>query len=168
MIYLRSIILLAIFALLSVRSSAQDLSRVEPPFWWVGMVNQHLQLMIYGADIAELSPKIDYPGVSLTKTIQIKNPNYLFIDLQLTEGVVPGAFEIEFSRGKKVVQTYTYELKERREHSALRQGFNSSDVLYLITPDRYANGDPSNDEMPGLKEKSNRTFPGGRHGGDIQ
>jgi hypothetical protein len=168
MIYLRSIILLAIFALLSVRSSAQDLSRVEPPFWWVGMVNQHLQLMIYGADIAELSPKIDYPGVSLTKTIQIKNPNYLFIDLQLTEGVVPGAFEIEFSRGKKVVQTYTYELKERREHSALRQGFNSSDVLYLITPDRYANGDPSNDEMPGLKEKANRTFPGGRHGGDIQ
>ncbi|MGY8981435.1 MAG: glycoside hydrolase family 13 protein, partial [Cytophagales bacterium] len=168
MTYLRSILLLTVFALSSVMSSAQDLSRVEPPFWWAGMANQHLQLMIYGTDIAELSPQIDYPGVSLTKTTQVKNPNYLFIDLQLTEEVVPGTFEIEFRRGKKIVQIYTYELKERRENSALRQGFNSSDVLYLITPDRYANGDPSNDEMPSLKEKSNRTFLGGRHGGDIQ
>jgi len=158
MTYLRSILLLTVFALSSVMSSAQDLSRVEPPFWWAGMANQHLQLMIYGTDIAELSPQIDYPGVSLTKTTQVKNPNYLFIDLQLTEEVVPGTFEIEFRRGKKIAQIYTYELKERRENSALRQGFNSSDVLYLITPDRYANGDPSNDEMPSLKEKSNQSW----------
>ena len=168
MTYLRSILLLTFFALSSVMSRAQDLSRVEPPFWWAGMANQYLQLMIYGTDIAELSPQIDYPGVSLNKTTQVKNPNYLFIDLQLTEEVLPGTFEIEFRRGKKIVQSYTYELKGRRENSALRQGFNASDVLYLITPDRFANGNPSNDEMPKLKEKLNRGLKGGRHGGDVK
>ena len=70
MTYLRSILLLIVFALSTVMSSAQDLSKVEPPFWWAGMTNQHLQLMIYGTNIAESSPQIDYPGVSLTKTTQ--------------------------------------------------------------------------------------------------
>ena len=168
MIHLRSILLLSVFALSPLMSSAQELSRVEPPFWWAGMVNQQLQLMIYGSDISILNPHIDYPGVSIIKSTPVKNPNYLFLDLKLAQDVVPGTFEIKFSRGNKVVQTYAYELKERRENSALRQGFNSSDVLYLITPDRFANGNPSNDEMPELKEKLNRGLKGGRHGGDVK
>jgi hypothetical protein len=101
MTYLRSILLLTVFALSSVMSSAQDLSRVEPPFWWAGMANQHLQLMIYGTDIAELSPQIDYPGVSIIKSTPVKNPNYLFLDLKLAQDVVPGTFEIKFSKSSR-------------------------------------------------------------------
>ena len=156
MIFFRNILLLSIFALSNLTSSAQKLSRIEPPFWWVGMVNQRLQLMIYGQDISTSKPRIDYPGVSIIKSNSVNNPNYLFLDLELANDIEPGTFIIKFIRGENVIQTYAYELKERRENSALRQGFNSSDVLYLITPDRFANGDPSNDEMPGLKEKLNR------------
>ena len=168
MIFFRIIVLLCIFATSALTISAQKLSRIEPPFWWAGMVNQRLQLMIYGTDISTSEPRIDYPGVSIIKSNSVSNPNYLFLDLELANDIEPGTFIIEFIRSKNVIQTYAYELRERRENSALRQGFNSSDVLYLITPDRFANGDPSNDEIPQLKEKLNRGLKGGRHGGDIK
>ena len=143
-----------------------ELRRVEPAFWWAGMQNTRLQLMAYGKQISDLHPVVNYPGVRLIQTVSVENPNYLFLDLDLA-GAKPGTFEILFQEKGKTRLVYAYRLLERQQGSAQRKGFSSSDVMYLITPDRFANGDPSNDTAEGMLERPNRSFKGGRHGGDI-
>lgn len=147
---------------------AQKVERMEPPFWWAGMKNPKLQLMVNGENIAETKPELDYPGVEITAVTSLQSPNYLFIDLELAADVKPGKFDISFKQRGKTKATYNYELKERAKGSAERQGFNTTDVLYLITPDRFVNGDPSNDVIDGMREGLNRSEPYGRHGGDIR
>lgn len=159
------VILAAIFWL---NVSAQQPDRVEPPFWWAGMKSAELQLLVYGQNIAGSDVKIDYPGVKISSVTKVENPNYLIVDLKLDENVQPGKFEILFSTGKNQVGKYQYELKMRVEGSAERKGFNSSDVIYLIMPDRFANGDSTNDSHPDVFEQPDRKNPGGRHGGDIK
>lgn len=143
------------------------IERVEPMFWWSGMKNPHLQLLIYGKDIGNTRVTVDYPGVVLRSVSQVENPNYLFIDLML-HNTRPGTFPIRFTTGGKVVAEYNYELKQREPGSAEREGFTAADAMYLIMPDRFANGNPANDYVAGMQEKPNRSFRGGRHGGDIQ
>lgn len=145
-----------------------NIERVEPSFWWAGMKNTELQVMIYGENISELRPVIDYQGVSLERSIQVESPNYLFLYLNIDNAVKPGEFDINFTRKGKTVLSYKYELKKREEGSSERQGYNTSDVMYLITPDRFANGNPDNDNMPGMKEQANRNDKDGRHGGDLE
>ena len=147
---------------------SQVLKRVEPPFWWTGMNNPKLQLMLYGKNLSKLSPEIDYEGVKIKQITQLENPNYLVIDLILDDDVVAGTFDIRLFDRNTEVAKYIYELKARTKNSAIRKGFDQSDVLYLITPDRFVNGNPSNDEIEGMKEKLNRSFKFGRHGGDIE
>lgn len=159
-----TIIALAFF----LNTFSQKLERVEPMFWWVGMKSPELQLMVYGSKISETDVAIKYPGVELISVTKVQNPNYLFLDLRLAENVQQGTFEIQFSKENKVVQTYLFELKAREKNSANRTGFNTSDVIYLITPDRFINGNPNNDWVEGMKEKPNRSSKDGRHGGDIQ
>ena len=142
--------------------------KIEPPFWWTGMQNKALQLMVYGQNIGETRVTIDYPGVKTIRVSAVENPNYLFIDLEISEAAVPGDFEIIFSQKGKTTHKTTYTLRQRREGSAMREGFNSSDVIYLLMPDRFANGNPDNDDMPGMLEKANRKNPDGRHGGDLE
>lgn len=154
----------AIFALLLQSVSAQ-IQRIEPPFWWSGMQHSQLELMVYGENIAELSPKID--GIKILEVKRTENPNYLFITLD-TKEEEPQKFKIVFEKNGKRKFSKTYELKERRPESALRKGFDSSDMIYLIMPDRFANGDTSNDSHKDVVEKVNRAHQGGRHGGDIQ
>ncbi len=167
--YMRSSLLAAILLLIvSTTFSQNKIERVEPPNWWAGMEHEKLQLMIYGKNIAALKPSISYPGVTLQKVIQTTNPNYLFLDLRITQNANPGTLHIKFSKENKVVLTQNYPLLKRQAGSAERKGFDNSDVLYLITPDRFANGDASNDEVAGMREKLNRSNPGGRHGGDIK
>jgi len=147
-------------------SSAID--RVEPPFWWAGMENPVLQLMIYGEKIGDLRPTIQHPGVRLEKVTLVENANYVFLDLSIAPDVKAGRFKILFQQGGKTLLTHDYELKARNQKEDRCKGFDASDVLYLITPDRFANSLPDNDEIPGLRENLNRSNPGGRHGGDIQ
>ncbi len=149
--------------------SAQKLllQRLEPAFWWVGMKNTELQLMAYGTNIAALHPVISYNGVRIEQVIKVKNPNYLFINLKILNNQQPAKFDIDFQRDGKSVLKYAYQLLAREPGSAQRRGFDNSDVMYLITPDRFINGDPKNDNIAGMKEKANRAFEGGRHGGDI-
>jgi glycosidase len=144
------------------------ISRVEPVNWWVGMNNPELQLLVYGENIAETQPEISYKGVNIESTVRVKNPNYLFLYLTIDKNTRPGTFDISFKIKDKLITTYNYELKQREEGSANREGFNTSDVMYLITPDRFINGDPSNDNVKGMLEKANRSYKGGRHGGDIK
>ncbi|PVX51751.1 glycosidase [Balneicella halophila] len=158
-----------IFLLFSQTLFAQtSLERVEPAFWWAGMQNNELQLLVYGQDIANLDVSLDYPGVKLKQVIKVENPNYLFLNLELNSNVNPGTFNISFKEDDKIQHSYKYELRERESDSRERIGFNATDVMYLIAPDRFVNGNPDNDEIAGMKEKKNRNFNGGRHGGDIQ
>ena len=161
--------LLFIFTLLSADSNkSYKIDHLEPPFWWIDMADNTLQLMVHGKNISKLEPKLSYPGVEIKQIHRLDNPNYLFIDLHLSEITKPGNFDIYFIESDQRMVSYSYELLKRKPGSAKRQGFTPADVIYLITPDRYANGNPNNDSTPTLKEKSNRKYKDGRHGGDLQ
>ncbi|MEI7421993.1 MAG: glycoside hydrolase family 13 protein [Prolixibacteraceae bacterium] len=172
---LNSLILRTTFLLLSMMSVFANaavpkpmLERVEPAFWWVGFKNPNLQLLVHGDQISLTKPIISYPGVTIESVVSVESPNYLFLNLKLAANTLPGKFDIKFMLNGKAVQTFSYELKAREAGSAERIGFNSSDVLYLIMPDRFANGDPSNDSNPLMADKLNREEQYGRHGGDIK
>ncbi|MDC0643780.1 glycoside hydrolase family 13 protein [Flavobacteriaceae bacterium] len=146
---------------------AQEIERIEPPNWWVGLNNPTLQLMLYGKDIGVLTPVINHPKVQLKKVNRVENPNYLFLDILLAEDMTATSITIDLLKAKKSVKSVDYAFLNR-DAGLKANGFDSSDVMYLITPDRFANGDPSNDEIAGMKEGLNRSFDGGRHGGDIK
>ncbi|MFM9950118.1 MAG: cyclomaltodextrinase N-terminal domain-containing protein, partial [Saprospiraceae bacterium] len=162
--------LLALFCCLffSIAMSAQ-ITRVEPPNWWVGMKSTSLQLLVQGPKAGQLNPVIDYPGVRIEKTHRADSENYLFIDLTIAADAKPGAITIAFKRGNATAYEHKYPLLARKQKPEAFQGFNASDVIYLITPDRFANGDPGNDIVPSLLEKKiDRNQGFARHGGDIQ
>lgn len=144
--------------------SAQ-VSKVEPPFWWEGMTDTTLMITLYGENLAEYS--VHSTALTVTDVVRLDSPNYLFVylDLKATNG---GDYELHLEHTTKASIKIPYKLKQRREGSALRQGYDSSDFIYLIMPDRFANGDPSNDAHPDLADKPNRQDPWGRHGGDLQ
>ena len=145
--------------------SAENI-HVEPAFWWSGMKNPELQLMVYGKDIARYHPSVDYPGVRLKQAVTLESPNYLLIYLDVAEAH-PGQFSIRFTQGKRSFD-YPYELKQRQPQADAIQGFDASDVLYLIMPDRFANGDPTNDQIPmRTPYQVDRQNPNARHGGDL-
>ena len=147
--------------------AAQAPTRVEPAFWWVGMKSPELQLLVHHEGIRDYIPVAEYEGVYLIKSTKTSNPNYLFLNFVIGPQAKPGRFTIQFQKQGKTLLRYTYELLAREEGAAQRQGFNTRDVMYLITPDRFVNGDPRNDNVPSLTEKANRSFKGGRHGGDL-
>ena len=146
-----------------------DINRIEPPNWWVGFKNQNLQLLVHHPNIGKAKAKLDYAGVSIQNQHQAKSLNYLFLDIEISESAKAGQFNIGFTfeDGKKLEQTY--ELKSREQSAEDIIGFESSDVIYLITPDRFANVNPENDIVDNLKEKHvDRTEDYARHGGDIE
>ena len=144
------------------------IQKVEPPFWWSGMKNTKLQLMLYGSNIAEYDVAISDKDVILDSITKTENSNYLFLNLDLSKVSGGSKFEIILNQkgNKKLVQAY--DIKQRDENSANRGSFDSSDVIYLIMPDRFANGDAKNDSHKDVVEKVNREDKSGRHGGDIQ
>lgn len=145
------------------------IDHMEPPNWWAEMKDNSLQLMIHGNDIGTTKAFLDYKGVKV-KGSTSTGKDYLFVDLSIGNFAKPGTMTINFKANEKdsALITYKYELRARTEGSAKRKGFNTSDMMYLIMPDRFANGDPNNDDMPGMLEKADRTNPNGRHGGDIK
>ncbi|MEL6590755.1 MAG: glycoside hydrolase family 13 protein [Bacteroidota bacterium] len=144
-----------------------DIQHIEPPNWWVGMHNSELQILLHGEAVGHCQAKLTYPGVRLQSALQTENPNYLFLNLSISPEAKAGTMEIELWKSGTQIQKIEYELWERKDGSAERQGFSSQDVIYLITPDRFANADPNNDTVESLKEKANRKDAGGRHGGDL-
>ena len=155
--------------LLSGLMAKAQIDRVEPPNWWVGFKDSSLQLLIKGEGISDMTPEIDYPGVSISKVNNGRSANYLFLDLLIDSGTKSGSFEIILvAKGKKKIK-FNYVLKERVKSGDQYTGFDSSDVIYLITPDRFANADPKNDIVKGLKEERiDRNDDYARHGGDIE
>ena len=152
----------------NVISQNYKIDRVEPPFWYTGMKHQQLQIMIHGDQVSQLEPAFEYPGIEKDSVVRVKSANYLFIYLNIKNNADPGSFLISLKKGAETKASYSYKLNSRTLGSATRTGFNNSDAIYLITPDRFSNGDPSNDDMPGMLEQSNRSDKNGRHGGDIR
>ena len=145
------------------------LKRVEPPHWWIGFKDQSLQLLVKENQIGKYKPEIDYSGVSIEKVHTARSENYLFIDLNISDIAKAGNFDIVFKDDNGNVKTHTYELKERIKSSDEFKGFDSSDAIFLITPDRFANGDESIDIVEGLYDnKIDRTDGYARHGGDLR
>ncbi|MBL7973149.1 MAG: cyclomaltodextrinase N-terminal domain-containing protein, partial [Prolixibacteraceae bacterium] len=165
---MRKLYLFIIGITFSISTFAWNVDRVEPTFWWVGMKNPTVQLMVHGQGIATAEISLDYPGVRIESISRQENPNYVFIDLSISPEAKAGIFPILFRKSKKELASYSYELKNREPNSASRKGFDGSDVIYLITPDRFVNGNPGNDAVAGMKELPNRKDYNGRHGGDIQ
>jgi glycosidase len=141
--------------------------RVEPAFWWSGMVETELQLMVSGDKIADYTPSVTTENISIKEVVTLPNRNYLLIYLDLT-GAAPETFDLVFTSGKKKISV-PYELKERNPERMAMESFGPADVLYLIMPDRFANGDPSNDQIPmRTSYQVDRNDPNARHGGDLK
>lgn len=152
-----------------VSLSNTSLERVEPPNWWVNFKDTSLQLLVKEPDIGNSIPSISYAGVTIQKVNKAKSKNYLFIDLNIDKNTKPGKFDILFTFENGSKKAHTYQLKERQKPAEAYKGFDSSDAIYLITPDRFSNGDETNDINKNLKETSiDRTDGYKRHGGDIQ
>jgi glycosidase len=161
-------ITLGLLVCLSVQLFAQRVDRIEPPQWWIGMKNPSVQLMVYGERVSELTPQVEYKGVKIIGTRTVENLNYLLIDLEIHVKAKPGVVNIDFYAGRTKVDSKSWSLETREIGSATRRGVDQSDVIYLITPDRFANGDPGNDSVEGLQELADRSEKGGRHGGDLE
>ncbi len=150
----------------TISAFSQQLS-IEPAFWWSGMQESELQLMVYGSNIADYKATITSPHVYLKESVALESPNYKLLYLDISKSV-PETFDIVFTNGKKKI-TIPYELKQRDPSRKNVKGFDSSDVLYLIMPDRFANGDPTNDQLPmRMPYKVDRNDPNARHGGDLK
>ncbi len=166
--YLNWIFLFALTTSPVKSSESYHIEHLEPPFWWVNMAERELQLMVHGKNISSLEPELTYPGINIIQVHRLNNPNYLFIDLFISNETMPGKFEVIFNIEGQAKIKYIYSLLKREQNSAFRKGFSQEDVIYLITPDRYANGDQNNDSVTSLKEELDQSNKDGRHGGDLQ
>ncbi len=156
-------LLLSVFPMIM---NAQSIKRIDPTDWYAGMKDSSLQLMVYGDGIKTAEVSIDYPGVKIDSLVRLDSPNYLLVYLNL-DGVQPGEMKINFrNKGKKF--SSVYRLKQREMAGDARKGFDNTDVLYMLMPDRFANGNPRNDAFKTMEDKDcNRNEPSLRHGGDI-
>lgn len=158
----------SVYDLSSVADAADEIAHVEPLSWWVGMKTP-LQIMVNGTDISEYEPSIQGPssGVSIKAVHKADSPNYLFLDMEVSPDAAAGTYHLIFSKDGRSFK-YPYEIAQRVKGSAARKSFTTADMIYLIMPDRFANGDPSNDSTAVTAEMPARKEFFGRHGGDIQ
>ncbi|MBO6622289.1 MAG: glycoside hydrolase family 13 protein [Balneola sp.] len=159
--------LLLILLFLIPDSKAQDVKVIDPPFWWANMPVTELQIQLYGENIGSYRASVNYDGVEIKRQIAVDSPNYLFIYLDISEKAEVGKLDIILKNGDKSI-TVPYELLEREPAEGRYQGFDSRDVIYLMMPDRFANGNPDNDTIEGMLESADRSNPQRRQGGDIQ
>ena len=161
---MKKIFLLITLALYTtMMNAAVKVDRIDPTFWYAGMKNPTVQLMLYGKNIKQAEVTTDYPGATIERIVQLDSPNYLLVYLNLS-GAQPGEMTLKID-GKKV----KYQLKQREKAGAERHGFTNEDVLYMLMPDRFASGSSDNDQIKGMNAyKNDRTQPSLRHGGDLE
>lgn len=155
-----------ILCVMTIRAAVK-IDRIDPANWFVGMKNTSLQLMVYGENIRQAYVTTDYDGVKIDSIVRLDSPNYLLVYLNL-EGVRPGEMTLNFKNGK-AVKKVKYELKAREKRGEERTGFTNADVLYMLMPDRFADGNPDNNDIKGMNPyKTDRSQPNQRHGGDLE
>lgn len=152
----------------SAAKSRVSVNTIDPPYWWTGMANDTLQLLINGNDIATATLSTDYHGIQVAEEVATDSPNYKLVYLTIAPGTEAGTANLTFTSGKKKIKV-PYELKQRTWKGADNPGFDASDVLYLIMPDRFADGDTLNNNIA-LRNpaKVDRNTSHARHGGDIK
>ncbi|MEL1242550.1 glycoside hydrolase family 13 protein [Flavobacterium flavipallidum] len=142
------------------------IQRIEPPFWYFGMNKPEVQILFYGKNISEYIITLE-DSTALTNVKRTVNPNFIFVTIN-TQNITTNEIYFKFQQKNKRSFIQKYELRKRRKDSALRKSFDASDCVYLLMPDRFANGNPNNKNDSNTTEKYNRNLPEGRHGGDIQ
>ena len=166
--------LFSVVMLLAVAISATaakpkfEIKHVEPLSWWVGMTTP-LQIMVNGEGVSAYDVSIlpEKQGVEVTKVHKADSPNYIFVDVAIAKDAKADVYRLCFSDGKRKYE-YEYVIAERRADSKYRESFTNADLVYLIMPDRFANGNPENDSTDDTVEKAQRSHPGRRHGGDLE
>jgi glycosidase len=150
----------------AVNAQAQVIEKIEPASWWIGMEMNTVEFMVYGKDISQLVA--ESTTLEVIKSEGLESPNYLFVTATVPVDAKVGNHTLVFrnTKGKKVGRL-SVALGLRADGSASRKGFSSADFIYLLTPDRFRNGDASNDRVKGMLEGPNREYIGGRHGGDL-
>ena len=148
-------------------------TRIDPTDWYVGMKNPSVQLFVYGKGIRDAeSVTTDYPGVIIDSLVRLDSPNYLLVYLNLKDaqpGTMKLTFQVKNDKGKVKSEVVPYQLKAREKSGASRKGFDISDVLYLLMPDRFAQGPHHQSQLPGMRAyKEDRSAPSLRHGGDLE
>ena len=161
--FLKKITLSLFFMSISLHA---QIDKVEPPFWYAGMQNPELQILFYGKNIAQYQVTVSN-SIAITNIKKTENPNYIFVTIN-TKKVSATDLVFTFKNNNKDTFTQKYSLRKRRGNSAQRKSFDASDMIYLLMPDRFANGNKNNDSGDATTEKYNRDIPGGRHGGDIE
>ena len=168
----RLFFLLALVATLTTMNAAKapktSIARIDPTHWYVGMKNPSVQLMVYGNNIATTtSVTTDYPGVIVDSIVKLDSPNYLLVYLNIAQAQA-GEMTLNFTVGKKILKA-TYVLKQREMPGEQRRGFDISDVLYLLMPDRFAQSSSHPSQVLGMNTyREDRTQPSLRHGGDME
>ena len=153
------------FALVATGSAAAQTLRVDPPHWWVGTPVNRLELLV-SSDAALSSASVSAPGVVVVSDVAAANPRYRYVTVEIQPGAKPGSANVVAEAGRKKIRA-EWKLKERRPR-AMAPGLSQRDLIYLVTPDRFANGDPSNDDVAGMTERgSERNDNYKRHGGDL-
>jgi glycosidase len=163
-------ILISLFLVLSFPANAQGklkIDRIDPPSWWANMQYNQVQLMVYGENLSDASISINSPDILIQKVHNPANGKYLFVDIFIKPGAPAKTYNISFENSKKAKMVCPFELMLRNTDSSNFSKLDANDVVYLLMPDRFSNGDPSNDTKPGMLEVSDRQNPNGRHGGDI-
>ena len=150
------------------RTVTPNVTRIDPTNWFADMQDPTLQLIVYGKDIKFADVTTDYPNVKIDSLVRLDSPNYLLVYLNL-KGAKPGEVTLTFSNKNGKKTTKKFQLKAREMAGADRKGFDISDVLYMLMPDRFANGNPKNDVIKGMEDQlCNRNEPSLRHGGDLE
>ena len=153
----------------AAKTTKPSIQRIDPTDWYAGMKNPTLQLMVYGPSIASVSEvTTDYPGVTVDSVVRLDSPNYLFVYLNL-KGAQPGEMKLYFKSESAKLKPQTYVLKQRQMKGEEHRGFDISDVLYLLMPDRFAQGMDHSKPVAGMNAyREDRSQPSLRHGGDME
>ena len=163
----KNLISLALLMSTMSMNAAVSVDRIEPTNWYVGMKDTSLQLMVYGKDVRNADVEINYPGVRIDSIARLDSPNYLLVYLNI-DGAKAGEMTLNFKQGKQSKKV-KYELRDRAMAGDKRIGFTNEDVLYMLMPDRFANGNPQNDVIKTMRDKTcDRNAPSLRHGGDLE
>lgn len=164
----RAILFILFFIPLLANLLAQkiEVDKIEPPNWWVGMKQNKIQLMLYGNNLTGFSAQ-SFGGIKIDGIHSAENSSYAFIDIEIIDSISAGDYKIILIKDEQNLEI-NYPLLERSKSQHKQQGFDAADVVYLITPDRFVNGDTTNDIIPGMINEYDLANPYGRHGGDIQ
>lgn len=159
--------IILIFVFINSFSQNLKIDKIEPPNWWAGHTYNELQLMVYGKNLNDISVSTDNKGISIDRVKNVDNSNYVFVDITIEKNISPGDIDLQFSNkfGEVIKQ---YSLFKRENPELNHNGFSNEDVVYLVFPDRFANGDESNDHIFYEKDQYEFGSLNGRHGGDIQ